>query len=214
MTKATSVLSLRLGGAVLASAAFGLIAVAILPNGSLLAAIGLGFLFGTSFIGGTGYRIVLASLSGERQAAPASWSGATTGAAVFALVLWGIALLLGRDGLPVLMGFGIGINIAYLLAKAACVSADCCHAAPEHRLPVDLRTIEIAGTIVTLAAAVVVAMISLRLGAIIGIGGHLAIRLLSRRTRNRWSWGWPPLRQPGAELAPLVAVLVAAMLPV
>lgn len=213
MAKPVHVLTLRLAGAVVASAAFGLIAVMAFPQGSLPLAIGLGFLFGTSFIGGTGYRIILAAVARREQAAPASWSGATAGAALFALVLWAVLRLLGWDASPVLLGFGIGINIAYLLAKTACISADCCHSLPERGLSVDLRRIELGGVVVTLLAAAAMATISMHLAAALAIGGHLLVRLLSRWARDRWSWGWPPLRQPGAEIAPLVVILVLSLAP-
>ena len=213
MSKAIETLSLRLTGAVAASAAFGLIAVQVLPDASLPAAIGLGFLFGTSFIGGTGYRIILATIAARREPAPASWSGATAGAALLALVLWAVALLFGRDGSPVLLGFGVGINIAYLLAKSACLSAGCCHALGE-RHGVDLRVLELAATGVVLVTAGVLAFANVRAAAGLAIAGHLGVRLVSRRMRGRWSWGWPPLRQPGAEIAPLLATLVAALAPI
>ena len=214
MASASHTLTLRLTGAVAASAAFGLIAATAWPQSSLWLAIGLGFLFGTSFIGGTGYRIVIAAVRGRREPAPASWSGASTGASLFALLLWGGVRLMGWDGSPVLLGFGIGINIAYLLAKTACVSAGCCHAAPEKRLPVDLRMAELAATILALAVAAALSMVSMRLAAAVAIGLHLLVRLVSRGLRGRWSWGWPPLRQPGAEIAPLGILLALCLAPV
>ena len=213
MAHASHTLVLRLAGAVAASAGFGLIAAAAWPQASLWLAIGLGFLFGTSFIGGTGYRIIIAAMTGKRTAAPASWSGATAGAALFALLLWGVVRVSGGDGSPVLLGFGVGINIAYLLAKTACVSAGCCHAVPEKRLPVDLRAVEIAGTLLTVAAAAALAPLNMRLAAAVATGGHLLVRLMSRWTRGRWSWGWPPLRQPGAEIAPLVIMVIVCLAP-
>jgi hypothetical protein len=213
MASASQTLTLRLSGAVAASAAFGLIAATVWPQSSLWLAIGLGFLFGTSFIGGTGYRIIIAVARGRKEPAPASWSGASAGAALFALLLWGAVRLMGWDGRPVLLGFGIGINIAYLLAKTACVSADCCHAVPKKRLPMDLRLAELTGTFLALAAAAGLAMVSTRLAAAVAVGGHLLVRLISRGMRGRWAWGWPPLRQPGAEIAPLVIVLAVSLAP-
>lgn len=211
MASAINVLYLRLAGAVAASAAFGLIAVRVLPAESLPAAIGLGFLFGTSFIGGTGYRIILAAAARRQEPAPASWSGATAGAALLALAMWAIVRFAGGDGSPVLLGFGIGINIAYLMAKAACFTAGCCHAADD-RFNADLRLIEIVATTMALGGGAVLALVSVPLGAAAAIGGHLAVRMVSRHWRKRWSWGWPPLRQPGAEIAPLAAALAAAII--
>lgn len=211
MSQAAAVLSLRLGGAVLASVAFGLIAVVMLPEHSLPVAVGFGFLFGTSFIGGTGYRIVLAAVSGQRREAPASWSGATAGAALLTLVLWAGALLFGRAGAPVLLGFGIGINVAYLLAKGSCLLVGCCHASDRHKMRLDLRAMEFGGTALVLVISAILAFYDFGVGAVVAVGGHLVIRLISRRLRQRWSWGWPPLTQPGAEIAPLVMVLAAAL---
>jgi hypothetical protein len=197
---------------VLASAAFGLIVAQTQSWTGLPTAIGSGFLFGTSFIGGTGYRIVMAAVQGQQREAPASWSGATAGAALLALVMYAVAVLTGGNGGPVLLGFGVGINLAYLLAKFACVSAGCCHADAAHRLAIDLRSIEIGATIAILAGAAALAWVNLALAALVAIAGHLAVRLLSRRSRGRWSWGWPPLRQPGAEIAPLAMLVVVSVI--
>lgn len=209
----TAVLVLRLLGAVLASAAFGLIAALTLPQWSFPAAVALGFLFGTSFIAGTGYRIILGTARGSTDPAPASWSGATVGAALFGLVAWAVAEALGANGLPVLLGLGVAINIAYFCAKAACFQADCCHAT--RNMGADLRVIEITATGLILAVTALLALaVSLPLAAVVALLGHLAVRLGSRWWRGRGSWGWPPLRQPGAELAPLmVLVVVAAAVP-
>lgn len=213
MTSTGQVFATRLSGAVLASAAFGLIAAQVPAGGSLPVAIGLGFLFGTSFIGGTGYRIIAAVLSGRQGHAPASWSGASAGATLFALALWVVMLLLKLPAAPVLLGFGVGINIAYLLAKTACISAGCCHAAPD-RIRADLRLVEIGATVSTLVLTALMFVIAPGFAGAVAIAGHLIIRLLSRGLRGRWSWGWPPLRQPGAEIAPLALAMLVSLLPV
>ena len=211
MEKTTGILALRLAGAVAASAAFGLIATQTRAWDTLPLAVGLGFLFGTGFIGGTGYRIIIAAATGRQEQAPASWSGATAGAALLTLALWLVLVMSGKDGGPALLGFGIGINIAYLLAKFACLSAGCCHAEPGHGLRADLRVTEIAGTVLVLGAAALLALTHTGLAATVAIGGHLLVRLVSRWMRGRWSWGWPPLRQPGAEIAPLVVLLAVSL---
>lgn len=205
----TAVLVLRLLGAVLASAAFGLIAALTLPQWSFLSAVALGFLFGTSFIAGTGYRIILGAARGSTDPAPASWSGATVGAALFGLVAWMMAAALGANGIFVLLGLGVAINVAYLFAKAACLKADCCHAT--RAMDADLRVVEVTATGLILVATGVVALaVSVPLAAVLALVGHLVVRLCSRRWRGRTSWGWPPLRQPGAELAPLMVLAVVA----
>lgn len=215
LEKATGTLALRLAGAVFASAAFGLIVVQARSWEAVPSAVGFGFLFGASFIAGTGYRIILAAVSGRRPHAAASWSGATTGSALLALGLLLIKMLSGHDGGPVLLGFGVAINIAYLLAKFGCVSAGCCHADAQHRFGGDLRIFEIIGTLLILSVAVLLIPASVLLSAQVAIGGHLLVRMASRWMRGRWSWGWPPLRQPGAEIAPLLVLFaLASVLPI
>ena len=83
--------------------------------------------------------------------------------------------------------------------------------APVHGLGV--RLAELVGTVLALAAAAGLAMVSMRLAAAVAVGGHLLVRLISRGMRGRWAWGWPPLRQPGAEIAPLVIVLAVSLVP-
>ena len=203
------ILLLRLAGAILASAAFGLIAAGSLVQWNFWAAVGLGFLFGTAFVGGTGYRIILALMRPNPAAAPASWSGATAGAALYAAALWAIVQSLGFDAQFVPLAFGVAINIAYLPVKVACMQVGCCTIAHSHKTPAnfDLRRLEIVVTATILLASAALVPVSIGLGGVMAIGGHLALRVLSRHLRNRGSWGWPPLRQPGSELAPLALLL-------
>jgi hypothetical protein len=79
------------------------------------------------------------------------------------------------------------------------------------RREVDLRHLEIGCTILTLLVAGFSGLLHPAVGASFGTAGHIILRLFSRVKRNRFSWGWPPLRQPGAELAPLYLVLVLAL---
>jgi hypothetical protein len=192
--------------------AFGLIAAAGFPHWLFATAVGLGFLFGTAFIGGTGYRIILGVIRVSMAPAPASWSGATAGSALYAVILWAILAGGGHDGVFVLLAYGVAINIAYLPVKLACLRVGCCRVAHGHVTPanIDLRKLEAGLTIGVLAATAAIAPLGAGAGAITAIGGHLGVRAMSRHLRNRGSWGWPPLRQPGSEIAPLALLLCLA----
>ncbi len=204
------VLSLRLGGAVLASAIFGLIAANAFQPWNFWIAFGLGFLFGTAFMVGTGYRILIAVARRRIEAAPVSWSGATAATALLTLALGLTLMLRGQEAQFIWLAFGIGINLAYLPIKTACLKVGCCQATRPFALQ-DLRLTEIALSVGVVALATFLALSGfVLLGACTAIGGHLAIRLLSRHMRGRWSWGWPPFGQPGAELFPLAVLVVAA----
>jgi hypothetical protein len=207
------VFALRLGGAVAASVAFGLIAAAGLAQWNFWSAVGLGFLFGTAFVGGTGYRIIIGVVRAIAASAPASWSGATAGAALYAIALWAVLASLRLDAGYVLLAFGIAINIAYLPVKLACFEVGCCRAAHGLQVPsgLDLRLLEIGMTVAVLLAGGAAAMVSTGLGGPVATGGHLLVRLVSRRLRDRWSWRWLALRQPGIELAPLSLVLALSI---
>lgn len=201
--------SLRLFSAVGASAMFGLVAAAAFPPWSLLTAIGLGFLFGTAFVGGTGYRIIAAVWAGNAVSAPASWSGAAAASASACALGALLVLLVGGNGAPILLAYGLAINVAYVAVKFGCMLTGCCHA--DVRClgrTVGLRTVEVAITAMLLAAGGGMGLVNAWLGALVGIGGHCALRLFSRAMRGRFSTGWPPLRQPGAELAPLQLLTV------
>jgi len=205
--RALVIFAARLLAALAGSTAFGLVAAAALPQWSIWTAFWLAFGFGFFFVGGTGYRILLAVARGREEAAAASWSGAAAGSALYALLL--AALFWTGGGSPaVLAAYGLGINLAYGCVKTSCALVGCCEV-DRRRHPwwpgaLDLRLVELA-----LAAGLAVATLGLvlsaqlPLAAIVGIGGHTAQRLASRWLRSRHSTGWPPLRQPGAELAPL-----------
>jgi hypothetical protein len=199
---------------VAASAAFGLIAAAGFAQWNFWSAVAMGFLFGTAFIGGTGYRIIIGVVRASTAPAPASWSGATAGAALYAAALWAAMASLGLDAGDALFAFGAAINIAYLPVKLACFKVGCCKAAHGHDVPggLDLRLCEIGMTVAVLLAGGAIAMLDIGLGGVAAIGGHLLVRLASRRLRDRWSWGWPVLRQPGVELAPLGLVLALGII--
>lgn len=194
--------------------AFGLIAALVWSPWNFWLAFGLGFLFGTAFVMGTGYRILIALARNELVGAPASWSGASAGACIAAFVVWLVALAGGQGGSFVLLALGVAINLAYVPVKIACRFKNCCGAIVALG-GIDLRLAEIATTVLILVATGAIAYAGFTsVAASIGIAGHLLVRLASRRLRGRWSWGWPPFGQPGAELAPLAAILVLAQLPI
>lgn len=203
--KGSGVFALRIGGAIAASVVFGLIATTAFIPWDFWRAVLLGFLFGTAFIGGTGYRIILGVIRVSSAAAPASWSGATAGAALYATGLFAIALLNNGDGALVMLAFGMAIGVAYLPIKLACLRVGCCTTGHGHRTPadIDLRMLEVGLTLAVLASAGALAFVHAGIAALVAVGGHLGIRIVSRHMRNRAAWGWPPLHQPGAELAPL-----------
>lgn len=203
--KASGIFLLRIGGAIAASVVFGLIATTAFLPWDFWRAVLLGFLFGTAFIGGTGYRIILGVIRMSRASAPASWSGATAGAALYAASLFAIAMLNGANGAFVLLAFGMAIGVAYLPIKLACLKVGCCTTGHGHHTPagIDLRLLEIGLTLAVLTSAGALALVHVGLAALLAVAGHLGVRIVSRHMRNRSAWGWPPLRQPGAELAPL-----------
>lgn len=213
MSSSAFIFALRIGGAVLASAVFGLIAAHAFQPWNFAVAFGLGFLFGTAFMVGTGYRILIAVAMQRMEPAPVSWSGATAGVALMAMAIAAVAAWHKLDYGLVLLAFGAAINVCYLPIKSACLKVGCCQAARPFALW-DLRLVEIGLTVAILALAAALSLSgSIRQAALVAIGGHLLMRLMSRHLRNRWSWGWPPLKQPGAELAPLLAVTLVALLP-
>lgn len=178
---------LRLTGAILASAAFGLIAASAFSHWNFWAAVGLGFPFGTAFIGGTGYRIIFGVLRRSTAPAPASWSGATVGSALYAAALWAVAASLGLDGAFVLLAYGVAINIAYLPVKRACLQVGCCAVAHGYATPanLDLRKLEIAMTIGILAASAALAALNLICGGFKRLAQDLPATLfkVARRVR-------------------------------
>ncbi|WP_035527306.1 hypothetical protein [Hoeflea sp. BAL378] len=208
---------LRLTSAIGSAAVFGLLAAPVLQGAYWPSAFALAFIYGFFFVGGTGYRILIAvALRDGSRKASASWSGATTASALAALVA---ALLLqlqsGQAALLVLAAYAVAINIAYIPVKFACVEAGCCHA--HRRDPViirnhDLRHVEIIASAVVLALATAALWAGATgLAACLGVGGHLAIRLLSRWSRERMPGAGLQDEVKGQELVPLGLVLAAAL---
>lgn len=208
------ILLLRLLSAIGASAMFGLLAARLLPYHWFWSAVLLAFMFGTAFMVGTGYRILIAvALRDTARSTAASWSGATTGITLFALIGGVVLRLMGGDAALFLAAFAVALNVAYLPVKFACLLAGCCTAQrPMTGLKADLRHIEI-GTALALITMALLAFATghLTLAALIGIGGHLALRYFSRWARNRLPQNLLFQADAGQELLPLIALTLMAV---
>jgi hypothetical protein len=212
--------ALRLASAVGSAAVFGMLAAPVMGPVTGLAywpsAFALAFVYGFFFVGGTGYRILIAVATQDAsRKASASWSGATSASALAALA--GALMLVSSDGAAglVLAAYGVAINAAYIPVKFACLEAGCCHAHRRDRLVIrdhDLRRVEISLSAVVAATALTALWSSgPGLAAVLGIGGHLAIRLLSRWSRNRLPGPGLADEVTGQEIVPLALALVMAL---
>tara|TARA_R110002020_G_scaffold27424_9_gene88380 strand:+ start:12420 stop:13109 length:690 start_codon:yes stop_codon:yes gene_type:complete len=207
---------LRLASAIGSAAVFGMLAAPVLQAAYWPSAFALAFIYGFFFVGGTGFRILIAvAVQDASRKASASWSGATTASALAVLA---VALLLGPGGqeAPLLLAaYAVAINFAYIPVKLACVEAGCCHAHRRDRLVIrdhDLRHVEITASVVVLAASLATLWAgSAGMAACLGAGGHLAIRLLSRWSRDRLPASGLPNEIKGQELVPLALVFAAAI---
>ncbi|HEV7274718.1 MAG TPA: hypothetical protein VGN80_00345 [Devosiaceae bacterium] len=206
------VFPLKALAAVSSSAVFGLVAALAFEQWSLGVAVGLGFLFGTAFIAGTGYRILVALWQRQLRYAPTSWSGATATSAMASAAGFVALVLAGHAGAPLLLGFALAINIAYFCVKLGCLLAGCCGSREGGvERGFDLRHLEIGWTLLILVLAAITGVLQPAVGASLGVLGHVLLRLFSRARRGRFSLGWPPMRQPGAELVPLYLVLTLTL---
>jgi hypothetical protein len=209
--------SLRLLSAVGSAAIFGMLAAPLTREAYWPSAFALAFIYGFFFVGGTGYRILIAvAFQDASRKASASWSGATAGSALAALIA--AILLIGQDGnsILVLAAYAVAINTAYIPVKFACLEAGCCHA--HRRDPIlirnhDLRHVEIAlSTAVAAASLASIWMDAFGLAAVLGTGGHLGVRILSRWSRDRLPGSSLDEELKGQELLPLALLLLASIL--
>ncbi|MGP9820914.1 hypothetical protein ACTZWW_12935 [Salinarimonas sp. NSM] len=193
------------------AASFGLIAAPLMPFPYLPSAVALAFLYGFFFLGGAGYRILIALARRDAGAhAPVSWTGGAAASALAAALGGTLLALAGGDGALVLAAYGVGANVSYAFAKRACLEAGCCTAA--RPVPLlggrDLRTVEIAATLAILATTgAALAVGQPASAALVGIGGHLMVRIGSRIARDRRPQGVLTLSGTGQELIPLLVVL-------
>ncbi|MDP3524164.1 MAG: hypothetical protein Q8S27_06260 [Hoeflea sp.] len=212
---------LRLASAIGSAAAFGMLAAPVTRSAYWPSAFALAFIYGVFFVGGTGFRILIAvALQDMSRKASASWSGATTASALAALIAALLLFFQGREDAALLLAaYAVAINAAYIPVKLACVKAGCCHAHRRDRLVIrnhDLRHVEIVASAFVLAAALAAIWAGAAgLAACLGVGGHLAIRLLSRWSRDRLpaagaqSGAQDEIK--GQELVPLALVFAAAI---
>tara|TARA_R110002020_G_scaffold156117_5_gene337655 strand:- start:619 stop:1308 length:690 start_codon:yes stop_codon:yes gene_type:complete len=209
--------SLRLLSAIVSAAIFGMLAAPLTHAPYWLSAFALAFIFGFFFVGGTGYRILIAvAFQDASRKASASWSGATAASALAALCA--AILLIGRDeaSILVLAAYAVAINTAYIPVKFACLEAGCCHA--HRRDPVlirnhDLRHVEIALTTAVAAASLAsIWMDAFGVAAVLGTGGHLVVRVLSRWSRDRLPGSSLDEELKGQELLPLALLFFASIL--
>ncbi|KJS07921.1 MAG: hypothetical protein VR78_18950 [Hoeflea sp. BRH_c9] len=207
---------LRLASAIGSAAVFGMLAAPVIPAAYWPSAFALAFIYGFFFVGGTGYRILIAvAFRDASRKASASWSGATTASALAALAA--ALLLVGQDGHAslVLAAYAVAINVAYIPVKFACLEVGCCHAHRRDPFIIrdhDLRRVEIAASALVLVTALIALWIgAFGVAAIAGIGGHLAIRLLSRWSRDRLPGSGAEDEIKGQELLPLTLMLAAAI---
>ncbi|AKH99002.1 hypothetical protein IMCC20628_00273 [Hoeflea sp. IMCC20628] len=206
---------LRLISAVGSAAVFGMLTASLTPAAYWPSAFALAFIYGFFFVGGTGYRILIAvAFQDTSRKASASWSGATTATALAALTA---SLLIAQQesALLVIAAYAAAINFAYIPVKFACLEAGCCQA--QRRDPFlirghDLRRVEIAASVAVLSVALTMIWIgAFDVAAILGVGGHLAIRLLSRWSRNRLPGSGLEDEIKGQELLPLALLLAVAI---
>jgi len=210
----------KLASALGSAATFGLIAAPLLPFPLLVSAALLAFGFGFFFLGGTGYRILIAVfLKDPARNTATTWSGAVAFSALAAIGVWAGLIAAGEPAAGlVLAAYAIAINTAYLFVKLACLEAGCCRAKQTLPRPrwlrhePDLRLLEVLSTSAVLAFSYwgLFIMQNAPLAAIAGLGGHLAIRLFSRWARQRLPRSPGEIPASGLELIPLtLAALIA-----
>lgn len=185
VTDASSVAVLRLSAIATASGLFGLAVFDESPNGDVMFIALLAVLFAVSFTVGSGYRILIAvAVRDGSHAAPASWAGGVAATALLAVVLAVWRAYAGSGPFVPLAAFAVAINAGFIPAKLACRQAGCCGA----RLPFwpgDVRLLELILTGIVLLVLLPLWLTRNFAGvALAGIGGHLAIRLLSYRLRH------------------------------
>lgn len=203
----------RASAAVGSAAAFGLIAAPLLPFAPIFAAPLMAIAFGFFFLLGTGHRILIAVIRRDfGSPAGASWTGASTVStlAVAALVLI-LASTGGNAGLA-LAAHAAAINTAYLLVKLGCHQAGCCRSERARPGWPDLRMAEAAVAGCLIASVLLLLSIEQSTAAgLVGVTGHLAVRVVSRRERNRLPQALLSLGGRGQELVALPLLLATGL---
>lgn len=208
--------ALRLFSAVGSATIFGLLVAPATGTAYWPAAFAWAFGFGFVFVGGTGYRILIAVAARDpSHTSSASWSGATAVSALAALIAALVLLARGGDAILVLAAYAAAINFAYIPVKFACIQADCCHAHPRRMSLTgnhDLRGVEITLSAFFLAISLLAIWTgAFSTAAVVGLTGHLSVRLLSRIARDRLPGVSSTGGMTGQELAPLALALVLSL---
>ena len=207
--------------AVIASAAvFGLLAAKILPLQWLFSAFLLACVFGLFFVGGTGYRILIAVFFNDPSRNTAtSWAGAIAFSTLAVVVAILFIVPSENHKLLLLASYGMAINAGYILVKLACLDAGCCRVHMDGMSPrlleviPDLRIIEFLASIAIFALSFYLALIEMQLflAAIVSLAGHLIVRVLSRFARNRLPKTIGEFWNSGMELIPLVVAIAVTL---
>jgi hypothetical protein len=200
----------------LASAAWSPLQAALAAS-AMTGALGLGALYSPLMAGMFAARSGPDGALAARPARGASWTGGLIG-----LLAMGLVILLAAAADPAKGGGGaavlalaLGVNCAYLPAKAACLVQGCCRAAGPAapawlaRIPGELRGLEIALTLATLLICWLAQGAAAGMLAAIGFLGHGVTRLVSVGLRGHRLL--PPVRDPGLELPVLALAAMAAL---
>lgn len=214
-SRAVTVIGLRLSSATLGSVVFGLMGAGFIDPWSMANAALLSVLFGTAFAGMTGYRLIRFAWRGGVDKNPVTWSDVVTCTALAAAVGCIPLPVSGLAAEDLLCAYGLAVNAAYLPAKIACLVAGCCRSTRHVVVlgrEVDLRRIELSLTAIVLAAAIITVPLNTQGAALIGLGGHLLVRLFSHWWRHLLPRTWHPLHHPTAEFSSLVLLIVLTVL--
>jgi hypothetical protein len=202
----------------LASAGWGTLPAALAAS-ALTAALGLGALYSPLIAGLTARR---SGDTGQLSAVPgrgASWTGGVIAALGMGMLAVLTAWLFAGKGAAValLPALALGLNAAYLPAKAACLFQGCCRARPAaapdwlRGWPGELPGLELCLALATLAACWLASGATPGTLAATGFIGHGATRLASIRLRGH-PWGARHLlTDPGAELPALSLAAVFSL---
>lgn len=164
------------------------------------------------FMLGASYRLFINVWLLRRERVSPTWSGATAASALGAALAALAIKLFGGNPDPVLVGYALAINAAFVLIKQGCLVGGCCGAKRTLLgFTVDLRHIEIVATALILGATALSAVYEPAIAAPLGLIAHTGMRLLHHRWLRGTRAKWWPHRRPGIELVPLYLVSALAL---
>ena len=212
--RAERVAGLRLAAVAVGAGVFGALAPAN-PQAEPKRAVAFAAGFAAAMLLGAAWRVLAAvALADPARRADATWSGAAAAVSVAALLTAG-AMAEGEDAARILAAAGLGLNASYVIARLACLEAGCCRAVtgrPASRR-LDLRAVEIGLTLaIVAAAAALLGGVGPAPAALAAFGGHLFVRVASRRARDDWPARWRSAEGAFCEIAPLAAATAVAAL--